>query len=365
MRKLDKQYQNQQVQQVIEVCSANRSIFWKLLEKQRSPAGEKVLAIRNKNDEILYEVDQILEVWRDHFKSLSTPKDDVEYDREHFINVSEKVASFNGLNDCGQFLDTPFSLKEICKAIGKLHLRKASGEDSISSEHIKYGGENLKVALTLVFNHVVKFEYVPSNFKVGIQIPLYKGKTLCSLSTDSYRGITLLNNFNKVFEILLWGRMEKWWIETGVISKFQGAGRKKQGGLHTALLLQETVSSALDTNGNVLVSYFDVSKAFDTVWIDGLFSKLYHMGIQGKLWRLMYRTYQGFECRVRIEGKTSGWYPIECGIHQGGFLSLTKYVAFVNVLLVDLEKSKLCCSIRGIPSSPAGYADDLATATVS
>ena len=54
-----------------------------------------------------------------------------------------------------------------------------------------------------------------------------------------------------------------------------------------------------------------------------------------------------------------------CGIHQGGFLSLSKYIAFVNELLINLEESKLCCSIHGIPSSPAGYADDLATATIS
>ena len=33
--------------------------------------------------------------------------------------------------------------------------------------------------------------------------------------------------------------------------------------------------------------------------------------------------------------------------------------------MLDLEKSKLCCIIAHITSSPAGYADDLATATVS
>ena len=92
--------------------------------------------------------------------------------------------------------------------------------------------------------------------------------------------------------------MEKWWAETGVISRFQGAGRKKQGCLHTALLFQETVSSALDTNRNVFVSYFDVSKAYDTVWIDGLVFKLYKLGVQGKLWRLT----KGLSARLGLRG---------------------------------------------------------------
>ena len=50
---------------------------------------------------------------------------------------------------------------------------------------------------------------------------------------------------------------------------------------------------------------------------------------------------------------------------SGGYLSLTKYICYINSLLVELENSRLCCSILHIPSSPAGYADDLAGATVS
>ena len=66
-----------------------------------------------------------------------------------------------------------------------------------------------------------------------------------------------------------------------------------------------------------------------------------------------------------MAGSFSDWYPMSCGIHQGGVLSLIKYIVFIDELLVSLEKSKLCCTISHIPSSPAGYADDLATATIS
>ena len=54
-----------------------------------------------------------------------------------------------------------------------------------------------------------------------------------------------------------------------------------------------------------------------------------------------------------------------CGIHQGGYLSLLKYVAFINSLLVELKESKLCCPLYKIPSSPLGYADDIAAASIS
>ena len=125
------------------------------------------------------------------------------------------------------------------------------------------------------------------------------------------------------------------------------------------------MSYALEKHDKVFVSFLDVSKAYDSVWTDGLFYQLHEMGIKGKLWRLMYRAYCDFKCRVRIEDKTSDWYTMGCGIHQGGFLSVTKYVAFINALLNELESSQLCCSILKVPSTPVGYADDLATASTS
>ena len=83
------------------------------------------------------------------------------------------------------------------------------------------------------------------------------------------------------------------------------------------------------------------------------------------MWRLLYRAYKDFFCRVRIEGCMSEWYPMLSGIHQGGFLSLLKYTAFINELILSLQHSGLCCGVHDIPTCPPGYADDLATACLS
>ena len=52
----------------------------------------------------------------------------------------------------------------------------------------------------------------------------------------------------------------------------QGARRKKQSCLHTAILLQEMI---LDVLENIFVSYFDVSEAFDGVQTNRFFIQLY------------------------------------------------------------------------------------------
>ena len=56
---------------------------------------------------------------------------------------------------------------------------------------------------------------------------------------------------------------------------------------------------------------------------------------------------------------------MRCGIHQGFFLSLINYISFINGMITEIEASGLCCDVQGIPSTPPGYADDVATACLS
>ena len=365
LTRVSKEYENNLMKEAIESCSTDKSVFWRHLKRCRSSGGSKVLAIKNKKEEVVYEINDILDVWSEHFAALSTPKDDPTYDQRNFIEINEKVKHYNLSNEGSIFTDDAFSTNEVQKAISKLKKNKSCGYDGNSAEHVKYGGVLLVITITLIFNLVLKFEYIPINFRRGTQIPLFKGKNLCSTDSNNYRGITLLSTLSKIYEMVIWSRIEPWWMENDILSRFQGACRKGQSCVHTSLLLQETVADALETHNKVFVSYFDVSKAFATVWINGLFSKLHDIGLNGKIWRLMYRTYTDFHCKVRIAGSYSDWYPMTCGIHQGGILLLTKYIIFINDLLVKLEKSELCCQIAHIPSSPAGYADDLAAATIS
>ena len=362
LRRVSREYENEEVFNAVSAAQTDRNAFWKIVKRSRNSAGGNITAIRISDTEVVHKPEEVLKAFKGHFERVSTPKDDISFNEDHFQMVNSNVDHFNTLKDSDQFMECPFTFEEVSKAVNRLHLKKASGFDGISSEHIKYAGKTLIRVLTILYNTIRTREYIPINFRRGVQVPLYKGKNACTLDMNNYRGITLLTNFNKIFEILIWNRLEDWWKRSGVISNLQGACRKGQSCVHTAYLLQETVSSALERKKNVFVAFYDVSKAFDTVWIKGLFFKLYNMGIRGITWRLLYRSYIDFFCKVRIGDETSNWFQMRCGIHQGVFLSLIKYVAFINDLIIELRDSQLCCNIHGIMSTPPGYADDLATA---
>ena len=365
LRSMSKSYDEEKVREVIKSAEVDNISFWRILKNERAEHKVKVPAINDEHDKTIYDLDGILNVWHKYFSELCTPKKSASYDANHFKTITEEVRGYTLMNDTDQFTINEFSQDEVAKGLRKLKSNKTPGYDLITKEHLVHAGVPMERILTLMFRWILYLEYIPTNLKTGIQVPLHKGKNTSTLDTKNFRGITLLTSFNKLFEAILWGRMSTWWDESQVVSRLQGACRKGVSCIHTALLLQETVAAGLETYSKMFVSYFDVARAFDSVWIDGLFSRLYALGIRGKTWRLLYKTYMGFSCSVRIQDKVSKPYVMQCGIHQGGYLSLLKYIAFINTLIVELEKSELCSTVCGLKLSPLGYADDIASASTS
>ena len=144
----------------------------------------------------------------------------------------------------------------------------------------------------------------------------------------------------------------------------------------------------LESHKKVVVTYHDVAKAFDSVWIAGLAGYcLYNIGVRAKTWRILYKTYDDFQCRVRIGDRYLDWYTAErrftwadtyplinlefrFSSHLGQLWlilwdPLIKYTVFIDSLIMELEESYLCAAIYGISTSPLGYLDDVASASTS
>ena len=116
----------------------------------------------------------------------------------------------------------------------------------------------------------------------------------------------------------------------------------------TSFTLQETVNYFTERGTNVYCCLLDVSSAFDTVWIDGLFSKLFNIGINGKIWRLLYNAYLNMKSCVLYDGLLSDWFHLKQSVRQGGVLSAWLYILFINDLICELEQFGLGCYIGDI-----------------
>ena len=365
LKRVQKEHKRNEIGDIIKAAHNDRISFWKKVKKVRNPKQHEVFAVRNEGGNVVYDINEVVQVWSNHFERISLPRQSPSFDDRHFKHVTDSIKMWYNDDDEGEFLTQNFTSDEVIDGLKALKRGKAAGCDGLTTEHFIHAGETIVTLVRDVLNSVIRLEYIPENFRRGTQIPLYKGKNLCPLDVNNYRGITLLTCMNKLFEVIVWERLKFWWEDQGIISRLQSACRTGSSCIHSALILQESIADGLDTKKKVFVAYFDAAKAFDSVWTDGLFYQLRNLGINGKLWRLLYKSYEELKCKVRLMGTYSDWYSMRCGIHQGGVLSLLKYVAFIDPLLREIEHSGLAYCIARVPTSPVGYADDLSVCSTS
>ena len=137
------------------------------------------------------------------------------------------------------------------------------------------------------------------NVVLSFLYPKVKKIIVIRITTERY--IPLLSTLSKVYDKILLKRYENWFRAT--LSNLQGVAEKGGSSINTALLLHE----AFAHTENTYVVLLDVKKAFDSVWIKGLMYKLINLGMDKRLWSVIYDSYNGFKCSFK-----TGWQSPSC-----------------------------------------------------
>jgi hypothetical protein len=364
-KKAQRQYELLQMDELVQSCEADQSFFWHLANKSRRGTKQRVTPIKIGASHIITNPEEIRQSWQTYFKELYTPKDPPQYDQEfkglvdsHMEDMREK--SYTQIHN---LLQQAFTMTEVKQTLDTLKNKKASGYDGITAEHIKFGGDKLLALLVCMCNSISHNECVPTSLKRGIIIPIPKGTKDASIQNNN-RGITLVSVFVKLYQKILLKRHLEWADEHDRLDDLQGAGQPKVSSIHTAWLLRETVAANVNQGSPVYVALLDTTKAFDTVWVNGLFHKLFKSNIDGKVWRILSDFYKDFRCCVQIGGDLSDWFTSSQGVHQGEPWSMYLYTKMINDLLKKLRESAIGATIGLIPTSNPTFADDIAIATI-
>jgi len=73
------------------------------------------------------------------------------------------------------------------------------------AEHVVNCHRSISLHLQALFNAIMKHSYAPSDFDIGITIPLLKDNSVDGSNMDNYRAITIRPVLSKVFENCLPG----------------------------------------------------------------------------------------------------------------------------------------------------------------
>ncbi len=185
-------------------------------------------------------------------------------------------------NENQHYQTNPFTIEELEIAIASLKNRKAPGPDKIPNEFLINANNEIKSTILKMFNKILDKENIPSSWKRGNLIRIYKGKGTKG-KCSSERGITLTSNMGKTFERMINNRIMK----TIQISDAQAGGRKGKSTIDHVLAVKELVKQMIKRHKTVYSGFLDVKNAFDKASKENAVYVLHNRGVTGKIWSII------------------------------------------------------------------------------
>ena len=172
------------IRNLLNVSKKSSSTLSKIIDKDQ---------VLNKNSDISKKMNNFyVNVGNEIDKKIPVSK------RKYTDFLGDKITNKIVLNDCSNI--------EVANLIHKMSTSKASGPFSIPSKILKEFDVFFVPLLTKIINKSFKEGVFPSNLKCAKVIPIYKkgDKTQC----PNYRPISLLSNVSKIFERIMYNRLE-------------------------------------------------------------------------------------------------------------------------------------------------------------
>ena len=318
--------------------SQNKNEFWNLLKSMKGTP----------HNEELPRLDNLIK----HFKNLFFEEDalkDLNNINESPINENEQ--RFDILNRI-------LTEDEVAKCIKKSKSKKSPGDDQISNEMIKCTNKDGIKLLTKLFNTILNLDSFPKEWNYGLLRLIHKGGD--TDDENNYRAITLNSCLGKLFCTILHNRLNPLLEAENVFCKEQAGFRVNHRTTDLIFLLRKIVKTYISQNKYLFTCFVDFSKAFDSIWREGLIRKISKIGLNGKFLNIIKSIYSTTTNSIIYGEEQSETFRSNKGVKQGDTLSTTLFNLYINDLpdIFNFEDNNPI-KIGNTNVSCLKYADDL------
>ena len=341
-----------------EAYRGNHKQLWNMVGRL-VPNGKKatMAPIKDKNGTLATSEEGIMEAWGDHQENLGTPCRHPLQDDQHGEWVTDELRKHLAETSRGDpgTLGHPFTVDEVEEAVESLHYHKAGATDGTKNPMFKCGGPTMSNILLKFFNHLLEEEVHPDDWARSVVVNLYKEGD--RTDPGNYRGISLISCLGKLY-LSLWARRIADFLDAK-LDDGQGGFRRERSTIDQALTLKEILRKRKNNDKKTFLLFVDFRKAFDTVWHDGLWKRLWDCGIQGKAWRVVKNLYSSIQSRVRVDNQESKSVQMRQGVRQGCPLSPVLFNCFINELAKKLRDTNMGLQVEDKLINALLYADDV------
>ena len=192
---------------------------------------------------------------------------------------------------------------------------KSPGTDDVVNEQIKSTITYMMPIYIKLFNIVLDTGIIPENWSMGTIKPIFKNKGDPKLP-ENYRQITILSCFGKLFTSIINNRLNKFAENHNIITSSQAGFRKQHSTTDNIFIIKSLIDIVRSGKKKLYCCFVDFKQAFDTVWRDGLWSKLVQYRINGKCFKVIHNLYKDIKSKVMTKEGTSNYFSCNVGVRQ-------------------------------------------------
>ena len=158
------------------------------------------------------------------------------------------------------------------------------------------------------------------------------------MDPNNYRPISLINGFWKLIMKLLNNRITSFLKEHNLLTQTQNGFRKKRNCQDHLITVQEILARRYyHGRRQTYMTFFDLTKAYDTVWHEALWYKLVKIGVRGRVLRLIMHSYLLGNANIKTKHGFSQNFNVTRGVRQGCPLSPTLFNIYINDILDNVQ----------------------------
>uniref|UniRef100_A0A669EWH7 Reverse transcriptase domain-containing protein n=1 Tax=Oreochromis niloticus TaxID=8128 RepID=A0A669EWH7_ORENI len=256
------------------------------------------------------------------------------------MTIAENRGLLDLVGDTDNSLNILFTKTELHRVLQKSKL-SAPGKDQVCYTMLNQLSESAKDLLLGLYNRVWEGGKLPQSWKEAVVVPIRKpGKDVTN--PGNFRPIALTSHVCKVMERMITERLTYYLETRGFISKYQSGFRRGRNTMDPVLCLEHEVTKAQTNSESVVAVFFDIEKAYDMMWRDGLLIKLCKLGIRGRMYGWIMDFLKGQHIQVRIGKVFSERFLVENGTPQGSIVSPLLFSLMIDDVFNDIEAGVGC-----------------------
>ena len=304
--------------------------FWKSIKRLQGRSTNNDHPLRVADRIILSDKDKA-NVFKDTlYETFQTRNDDrTTKNNKQITNAMEKYKDYlNPRNDLTAVINAPppITMDELNETLSRTNNR-APGPDNIPYVIYRQLPMTAKLILLRIYNTSIALGHLPKRWKKATILMFPKpGKN--NTNPDNYRPISLTPTIVKILEKIIVKRLHP--LLQDKIPTTQAGFRPNYNITDQLLRLITHLQNATRNKGHTATTLaLDLSKAFDTVWLDGLRYKLLNMQLPTYITRWASDYLRDRTANIRIKNTHSDDFILRAGTPQGGVLSPVLFIIYM------------------------------------